>query len=275
MKHILYGVFITLVLFACKSKTKETVVDSLVISEVDSTSLLIQKFKPIIQGAWVKSDYIKKVIVTSSPFAAADKATGITYIEIDTANIKGERLVAGVSYNNHEGGEIIIKFIKGETPETIQADSAELGYSVENGDTVLTLTEVNDAHDKVTTRYIRALNKPGKKTGNGMDYLINKNLFAGSYAMTDTIGKVRQVILTENGQITGITGFRTYYAMNDFIAGPMNNLDLLIFNLYAKDQKDYAFKISGNTLKLFDTEPTPDSSALITGKLIYTLIRNK
>ncbi|MEO6150676.1 MAG: hypothetical protein ABIN95_12370 [Mucilaginibacter sp.] len=275
MKYTLYALLLATLLFSCKSKTKETVVDSVVVVPLDPTDSLIQKFKPIIQGVWVKSDYIKKVIVTASPLAAADKAMGITILRIDTTQIKGDRLTANAGYNNHEGGEVTIKFRHGESPETIQLDSSELGYSVENGDTILVLTELNEAHDKVVTRFIRALTSADEKLGDGMDHIINKNLFSGSYVLTDSIGKTRNVTLTDNGKITGIAGLRTYYAMTDFIAGPDNNLDLLIFNLSAKDQIDYSFKITGETLKLYSTIPTADSAELMVNKLVYTLVRAK
>ncbi|RYZ94987.1 MAG: hypothetical protein EOP47_26720 [Sphingobacteriaceae bacterium] len=277
MKYSLYAVLLATLLFSCKSKTTETNNDSVTVAAapLDPTDSLIQKFKPIIQGVWVKSDYIKKVIVTYSPVAAADKAVGITIIRIDTTQIKGDKLVANAGYNNHEGGDVTIKFRPGQTPGTIQIDSSELGYSVENGDTVLVLTEINEAHDKVVTRFIKALNKADEKLGDGMDFLINKSLFSGSYILTDSIGRVRNVTFTDDGKVSGIKGLRTYYAMTDFIVGPMNNLDLLIFNLYAKDQTDYSFKITGETLKLYNTKPTADSAELVVDKLIYTLVRTK
>lgn len=67
------------------------------------------------QGVWVKRDYIEKVIKTQSPIQANDMVIGITTMHFNPAEIDGDRLISQVSYDNHQAGDVILKFEAGKT----------------------------------------------------------------------------------------------------------------------------------------------------------------
>lgn len=278
MKNILFVALITTLFLSCKSNTK-TKSESTAINPAEiETGNLIRKFKPIIGGSWVKSDYIDKVIKTQSPLVAADLATGLTVLVIDTQSVKGDSLITSAGWGNHEGGNLVLKFTPGKTKRTIKLGNFDLGYYIRfrNDDTTLVLYDYNpEKNTTTTTRYIKALNKKTKDLGDGMDYLVNKALIAGKYTATDSSGTQRNVSFTDRGGVSGLLNFLTYNIQNDFNGGPMTNLDEIIFDLYSPQQKRYTFKIARDTLKLYDIYANADSTLAVVGKLKYKLVRRK
>jgi len=278
MKNILYALLCIGLISSCKSNTTQTSKDSTTTTPLSTASqAIIIKFKPIIQGVWVKADYINKVIKTKSPAEAEDEAIGITVMYINTSKIKGDSLVVNAGYGNHEGGDAILKFKPGKSPGAIVFNGGDLNYSIENGDTILIAHLKDDDTKKTkTVRYVKALNnEPDDNLGLGMDYLINKNLVAGTYVMTDSLGNTAKVTLSALGKVTGIPGFDTFWISDDIGGEPMNNLDGFTFNLYKKTAKDYTFKIVADTLTLYDTKANADSTEDILDKMRYKLVRVK
>ena len=85
MKSAFYISLVFILLASCKSNTKQDAKDTTAgKSGNNQTEELIQKFKPIIQGVWVKKGYIDKVIKTKSPLAAVDEVNDITTMFINT-----------------------------------------------------------------------------------------------------------------------------------------------------------------------------------------------
>ncbi len=278
MKNTLLLLLITTAFLSCKSNPKKTAADSSATNALsDSSQALIKKFKPIIQGVWVKADYINKVIKTKSPAAAEDEAIGITVMNINTNKIKGDSLVVNAGYGNHEGGDAIIRFKTGKSPGAIIFNGGDLNYSIVNGDTILIAHLKDDDTKKTKTiRYVKALNnEPDDNLGLGMDYLINKNLVAGNYVMTDSLGYNSKVSLSALGKVTGMPGFDTFWISDDIGGEPMNNLDGFTFNIYKKTAKDYTFKIVADTLTLYDMKANADSTEDILDKMRYKLVRIK
>lgn len=279
MKKILFTFLVVSVFISCKSKTNPTVNDSLVNNSPtkNQTDELIQKFKPFIQGVWVKADYFNKVIKTKSPLAAADEATGITTMYINTDHIKGDSIVVSAGIDNHEGGNPVLKFQPGKNPSSIIFNDGELSYSVENGDTVLTLLQFDEAKKLlIKTKYIKALNKQADDDiGYGMNYIINKNLISGNYTLTDSLGIKTRVTFNNNGKVSYFPGLKTFFIDTDHGNDPMSNLDNIVFNFNTKNYAFYAFKINADTLNLYDTYANADSTELILGKLKYKLVRQK
>ena len=265
---------------SCKSSSKQETQDSAVIKSVetpDQSLILLQKFKPIINGVWVKSDYIDKINKTKSPLAAADLAVGITTMAINTDLTKGDSLVVLAGYGNHEGGNAIIKFKSGKTSSTIIFNGEDLGYSIENGDTVLLVYEkIGDNKKPELVRYIKApiTGKPDE-LGSGLYELVNKALVAGDYTFADSTGKVSKVNFSMNGKTSGLQDFKTYAIDVDLNNGPMENLDGIGFDVYTKKHVDYTYKIIGDTLNLYSTRVNADSTEDILDKLKYKLIRSK
>ncbi|MGZ3872199.1 MAG: hypothetical protein ACXVJD_04745 [Mucilaginibacter sp.] len=236
---------------------------------------LIAKFKPVIQGVWVKKDYIDKIARSKSPAAAANLAEGITTIYFDTGKIQGDSLVANAAWGNHEGGNITLYFKRGKRPGVILLGKDNLGYTV-SGKHALLIIYHTEKGKTTAVKYVKALNKqPDDRLDAGMNYLINSALVAGDYTATDSAGKQTPVSFTKSGQVSGFGGFKTYFLKNDIGGEPMNNLDEIVFNFRAdkNSRRNFAYKIKGNALLLYDSHPNADSTALITGKRVYQLVR--
>lgn len=282
MKNLIHFLLMMILCLGCKSKTSSHIQDSITVIKpsVVPNQELIKKFAPIIQGVWVKKDYIDKVIKTLSPLASADEATGITVFYINTKNINGDTIKIAAGYGNHEGGELILRFKPGSNKETLiigdYGQGYDLGYKVEAGDTSLILYEY-DNKKKIshTIQYIKAVNnQPDSEIGYGLNYLINKGTIAGKYYLIDSLNNRPMVIFTNSGKVSGLADFKTYFIENDF-GDPMSNLDGICFDIYTKRQTDYAFKIKTDTLNMYDTHPNADSSELVLGVLKYQLVRKK
>lgn len=277
MKKSIALLLILSVFIACKSKNSSTDKDSIINNTYSNkqSAELLQKFKPVIQGVWVKKDYIDKVIQTKSPLAAEDLASGLTTMYIQTDSLKGDSLMVNAGWNNHEGSDLTLKFKPGKTSETILLGNFDLGFSIKNGDTSIVLYGYNkEKNEYTTTWYVKALNKQ-KYLGDGLDYLINKALIAGTYKMTDSLGKNDIVIFTALGNVSGFGNLKTYSILNDLGGEPMNNLDDIAFEAPGKTRKNYTFKIIADTLSLYDTKANADSTELLVDKLRYKLVKQK
>ena len=277
MKKNLIPLLIISAFIACKSKNSSTNKDSIINNTYSNkqSADLIQKFKPIIQGVWIKKDYIDKVVETKSPMAAQGLASGLTTMYIQTDSLKGDSLTVGAGWNNHEGGDLTLKFKPGKTSETILLGDFDLGYSIKNGDTTIVLYGYDkDKNEHTTTWYIKAFNKQ-KDLGDGMAYLIDKGIIAGKYNFTDSLGKSSSVLFTDKGQVNGFKNFTGFSIQNDLGNEPMNNLDEIMLNGADKTQKDYTFKIVADTLSFYDTKANADSTEMVVDKLRYKFVRQK
>ena len=285
MKKVLYGLVISSLLLSCRSNTKKTDKDSVANnSQTDQTQQIIKKFKPIIQGVWVKSDYIDEVAKTKSPLKAFSKASPITTMIIETEFVKGDSILIDIGYGNHEGGNLLIKFHPGHSISSIMAYTPggniensfyELKYSISK-DTTLTLYTYNERKKLVdSAHYFKAFNSTHvKELGYATNYMVNKALKLGAYTLIDTLNHASKISFTQDGNVSGLSDFKTFYINIDFTTPP-NNLDEIIFDLYSKKQKSYAFNIDADTLKLFETFLSKDSIDLVLSKLKYKLVKNK
>jgi hypothetical protein len=279
VRKIVFPFLIICTLAACKSKTKAPVKDSTInnSSEINQTDELIKKFKPIIQGVWVKADYVEKVIKTKSPLAAADLATWITTFYVNTDQITGDSIKFIAGYGNDDSGDVTIKFQPGKTAGTILFNGQDLSYSIENGDTTLLLPQY-DEHKKqyFKTKFIRILKKqPDNNLGYGLYNYISKALVAGNYILIES-GQVKsKVFFSEDRKVNGFFNCKSYDINIDLNSDANDNLDEIIFVSYSKHQLSYSFKIDADTLNLYDTYENADSTKLILGKLKYKLVRQK
>lgn len=285
MRNPLYFLFLITLFVSCKSNTKTLAADTVVqtksvVNQVGDQDL-IKKFSPIVQGVWVKKDYIEKVGKTKSPLEASDLATGITVMNVNTDRIKGDSLVVPVGLGNHEGGEITLRFKQGKRPSTIIAtnyDSIDdVGYLISKSDTTLVLYSVDDkTHRPVFTTYVKSLNRqPENDLAFGMNYIINKNLISGNYIGKDSLDANVNVKFYNDGKMVGIAGLNTFFIEDDLGSEPLMNLDGIVFNFNTKQYKFYSFKINADTLNLYDTYPNADSTKLVLGKRVYKLVRQK
>jgi hypothetical protein len=269
-------------LFSCQNNQKSQLnKNSAEDSSATKKATLVYEFKQVIQGVWIKKDYIDKIALTKSPAAAAELANGITVIYFDKAKIAGDSLLADAVWNNHEGGNITLHFKPGKRPHTLLLFEdtggyvvSSLGYKVIGQDTLL--IKYHTERGKTTAvSYLKALNnQPHNKLDEGINYLINKYVVAGNYILTDHEGKRTHVSFNNNGQIKGFDQFYTYYLKNDVGGEPMNNLDEIMFNISTKaKRKDFAYKVTGDTLTLFESYANDDFTESIIGKPLYKLIK--
>jgi len=287
MKNFLFPFLVLSVFLSCKSNKTQTSKDSVVITSISAPAeSLIKEFKPIIQGVWVKADYIAEIAKTKSPLEAFAKASPITTMVIETELIKGDSILIAVGYGNHEGGSLIIKFRKGHANHSIIVCNTsgpmedgyyELQYSVDKKDTVLTLNTIDKNKNVVeSAKYFKAFNsQTGKELGYATNYMVNKVTLAGSYLLMDTLNKTSSIKFTSNGDVFGLSSFATYYINIDFTTPPGNNMDEIIFDVYSKKSKSYAYNFNADTLKLYETTYSKDSIDLVLGKLKYKLVRHR
>lgn len=287
MKYFLYFLLISSACLSCKTKDKQNTKDSLAVSTpLNETQQLIDKFKPILQGVWVKSDYVDDVAKTRSPLAAFPKADPtITTMVIEADAIKGDSVMIDVGYGLHEGGNLILRFHPGKINSSIVGYSSggniansnyEFTYSTKKGDTTLTLYTY-DEHKKLadSAKYFKAFHdQRGKELGYATYYSINRVLFAGNYSLTDSLNNTATIRFTSDGKMSGLNDLKTYFIAVDFTTPP-KNMDEIYFSDGNKDQRSYTFKFKADTLNLFETSFDKDSIDLIKGKLKYQLIRKK
>jgi hypothetical protein len=272
MKRIIYLPLILTILISCKGKDDQ---DGAADNRLNESPDLIHQFKPVIYGVWVKKNYIKKLVKSKSPLAAAERVTGITSLYIDTAKLKADSIIVPVSWNNHKGANVALKFQPGKNTTTIMLGDDELSYSIKRNDTTLIIYHYDDAtKETITSKYIRALNtQPAGDFNYGMNYMINKGLMAGKYNATDNAGKTYNVTFTEDGKVSGLPGLSTYFVQND-MTGAKQEVDVILFNRGTTNPIVYAFEKTKKTLNLYQTTAKADST-LTMGNVVYKLTSHK
>jgi hypothetical protein len=286
MKKIILPVLIICLFVACKSKSKPPVGDSVAssTSAKNQSEELMKKFKPMIQGEWLKKDYIDEITKTKSPQQAYKKVGNITEMAIDTSKIKADSILVNYNSGHHEVGDLIIKFHAGNSPNSITAydpvNSIERNYyelKISEANKSLLTLYTFDKNKKIvdSARYFKLSEDADKKgLGDGTTYIINKILVIGDYTIRDSSNNVSKVSFKDDGKITGMTEFKDYSVMVDFMTPP-NNLDEIVFDPTSEHSKSFAFKVNADTLNLYETKAAADSVNLDLGKLKYKLVRQK
>ncbi|HEK20534.1 hypothetical protein [Mucilaginibacter sp.] len=262
--------FVPLILFAalyCSCNNDQQSTDK----PLNQSATLIQQFKPIIQGVWVKKDYIKKVKKSKSPLEAAEKSKGITLMQIDTQKMSGENIEVPLIRDNHEAGKETLTFEPGRNTTTIMFGKDELSYKLKK-DTTLIIYHYNaDTRETDLNQYIKVSDKaPASGFAAGMDVAINQAIIAGRYEGTDASGKKIAVTFTDDGKVSGLPGLSTYFVQNYFGAHPESGHDQLIFNQGAPGQKVYSFILHKKALRLYN-----DAAQIKSNKPSFTLNRKR
>lgn len=265
-------------------------------SNSESNSVL-KKFAPIINGAWVASDYIEDLKKTKSPRATINNIGGReTGMAIASKCISGDSLLFW--YEDETNPELyILLFKKGRMKNSVEIKDAFgigkdtsyrcLGYEITPTDTVLivytyTYNRVTKVKQMLTRKYQRAydiwgdLNYKMQLSGfddslpvpsNGVYYFINKLLLSGKYSFTDSLGNKHIAEFNDFGKVTGIKDFKKYYAEYIF-----SGTDIDTDMIYLISNKDhytrYKFHINKDTLLLDLDNNTEDIHPDRTYKLI-------
>lgn len=283
MKNTLFLLLITTTFLSCKSNSKKVTTDS-TISASPLSSQLLKQYKPYFDGIWVVKDYVNDLGKTRSPYKSRNKLGGVAGLEINIGLTHTDSTMAGVSLNNHEGTNFTIYSKAGVRGNSLKinwkdygitTNFYELGYSIDRNDTILILYHYNKDHQLLdSTCYLKVVQSESKNDmGYGIQYITNKILITGNYNLIDSTGHTEKVEFTNEGNVSGFLGFKTYYINTDFEAGPENNIDEITFDLYTKKQKDYAYTFNTDTLTLYETTANADSTKLFLGKMAYTLVK--
>ena len=284
MKRILLFLLPITLLFACHSDHKKENTDTLnkpnaakthVLSK--ETLALIDEFKPIIQGVWVKSDYLEKIKQTKSPLAADNLAYGMTALYIRTDSIKIDSLIVPDIADNHDGSYWTLYFRKGKKKNSVLLGPGELTYNIKHKDTCLFISYYDKELKKnINTKYIRTYKfTPSNDFGNGIDYYINKILIAGQYNLYDDNGLISKVEFKDDEKLSGFFNFKTYKINIDMHSETQATLDEIFFQGENKVHGSFAFKFNADTLNLYTTKENADSVSSSIDKLKYKLVREK
>lgn len=254
MKRLLYCLLAAGFCFSCKPKT------------------LKEEFTPIVQGLWVKKDYIDQILQKKSVAAVPQSYYDITVMNVSTDLGKGDSITVRVGKVTHGLTYVHLYFRPGTKPHTIQMADTDLSYKIDGKDTVITLNYILGGKPD-STKYVKALHyAPKNNVGDGLDTMLNKGLFAGKYNLTEN-GINKEVTFTVGGKITGLANYKTYYVNNDFVIGG-NNIDGLTFDMRLGKPSGLAYKIKADTLNLYTTSVDENEHTIIKD-LKYTLVRKK
>jgi hypothetical protein len=237
-----------------------------------------QSFKSVINGDWYQASYIDSIQKTKSTFYAQHALSEYVELQINTDSATGDSLVIAAP-SIHEGTNFVIFLKPGLTAASyptniVDENSAgnfyELSYNILGNDTALFILHYDKDKKLIgQTKYLRAKNN----SEGALQYMVNKTLFAGNYNAEDSSGARSVLKFTDDGLVTGLPGFKRYYVLTDFVAGPEDNGDEVCFDIQTKNQQCYAFEITGDTIRLYNVNESASTDTLIRGQLKYKLVR--
>jgi hypothetical protein len=287
MKNFFIFLAASFLIISCRNSEQANQNTTPKLSETDS---LIKKFAPIINGEWVRADYVKDLKKTLSPWHSYQRiGEDANDLSINTKEIAKDSLSISVSFGGAGATYYVTHFNKGKLPNTILLEHALqydsdclLGFDISQTDTTLILY-LCDNRGRITNqrKYLRAYTELSgndsipSMTFFGLSFFHNKLLVAGKYGFLDSLGRKHTAQFDDLGKVTGIGNFRTYYVMGVFGQGPGDDTDAITFDLYKKTSVDYLLKIYKDSLYLY-TDTFNDSTVTYgKSKLAYKLIRQK
>lgn len=278
MKRLLCILAPVVLLAACKDKATR---------DAEESKELAARFSPIINGAWVMTDYLTDLSKTKSALASYNKLQGVVYMDVLTSEYKGDSLYIPVSFNNHEGGGFMVYFRQGTEDNAIKTgltdnensiNSYELGYETAGKDTMLVLYHYGSGNKLLDKRSFTKITGLVSEEGepSGFQRGINSVLFEGDYTATDETGATKDVTLTRDGMMQGIEGASTYHVYSDYMTEEEGyKVDEFTLDPGTKTQKPFIYQFSGDTIKLFASAENAERTKLEKGALKYTLLRRK
>jgi hypothetical protein len=250
-------------------------------SNENKTDVLRKKFVPYLQGTWVKTDYINDIAKTKSPFRSYSKLGGVVSLVIDAKDATEDSLQVGFSLNDHEGTDFYLFFKPGLLPSALPANLRdydnpanfyELGYIHSGADTSLVLYRFSPEKKLIdSVRFTKAhqYTAADNDVGEGIAWIVNKVVIAGTYRTFDSSGKESTVHFSEDNKVTGFGGFTNYMLITDFL-GPDQHDFLGFGNGDRRDSVFYGWEMNNDSIKLYATQKGADRE-LIIDKLRYIL----
>jgi len=278
MKRLLCILAPVLLFVACKDKATR---------DAEESKELAAHFSPIINGAWVMTDYLTDLSKTKSALASYNKLQGVVYMDVLTSTYNGDSLYIPVSFNNHEGGGFMVYFRQGTEENSIKTgltdnensiNSYELGYETAGKDTMLVLYHYGSGNKLLDKRSFSKITGTVSDDGepSGFQRGINSVLFEGTYTVTDETGVTKDVTLTRDGMVQGMEGASTYHIYSDYMTEEEGyKVDEFTLDPGTKTQKPFIYQFSGDTIKLYSSTENAERTKLEKGALKYTLLRRK
>ncbi|WP_256012365.1 hypothetical protein [Desertivirga xinjiangensis] len=239
-------------------------------------------FPSVLNGDWVQTDYVESIKVTKSPARSHNKIGKYSSIIIQEAEKSADSLYVGCSMGNHEGWQFTIyPGLSGKDTlyktNLIDYDDRSnyylLGYSV-GGDTTLTLFHYNKNNKLIDkTEYTRILKSSSSNSvESGIQYLANREVFAGKYICSDSLGHSKTVSFSPEGNLSGFSGYQTYRINTDFDEPDENTADLIGFNTDKKNNRYFVFEGKQGEILLYNYSDI-DGRGMDISKtsLVYTL----
>lgn len=270
MKYLTLILTLSILMTACQTNNSQ--------ADIQATDSM-QVFKSIINGIWYEPTYITDIQKTKSPYKSQNELASMVELDIDISQIQGDSILEVGAPSIHEGTSFMVFFRPGLTPTSLptsiqdydnQTNFYELGYEISNGDTSLNILHYDK--NKMLFGKSKYLRVPKNSEG-GLQYMVNKTLFAGSYTTVDSIGQKLNLQFSNDGHLTGLPNFKKYYVLTDFVAGPENNLDEVCFDIQTPNQKCYAYEIKGDTINLYEAKENDEHITLELGQLKFKLVK--
>ncbi len=273
MKHIIFSIFTLLITASCQTKK----VNKIKTIKVE-TKEIQPNIKSIINGDWYETSYIENLKRTKSPYKSQNFLNSIVQLNIDSNNINNGILEIGAP-SIHEGSMFVVDFKRELNSNRLQTNIVdyenesnyfELGYTLTKNDTTLIIYKFNENKKVIGQKKFK---KVPKNSEGAFQFMVNKTLFQGNYKINDDSEKSLNVKFSHDGIVIGIPNVKKYYILTDFVAGPLNNLDEICFDIDTDKQKCYAYEIKGDTINLYETLENEDHVTLEIGAMKYKMIK--
>ncbi len=235
-----------------------------------------------LKGAWVSTAYIKEIEKTKSPLKSSEKLKSLVSFLINSG-LQADSINVDGSWNNHEGISFIIYSNKAQKSThfktnlqnyDVVSNYYELGTEVVDKSTSLTLYQFNKSNQLIdSTKFTKVFtdSKDSDPTS-GIQSAVNQKIISGNYTLTDDKGATSKITFNDDGTVTEFPNVKNYYISTDFLGGPTQTFDEIIFDLNLPSKLDFAFKLNGNSIDLFSILGSDDDNRK-PDKLKYRLVK--
>ena len=273
MKFVTYPLVVCIILTSCQNVTQINPKPKL--NDPDS---LKYKLAPIFSGDWVVVSYMDSIKLSKSPYKSQNELPGIVELNIRIEAPVSDSAIIGV-VNIHEGTNLTLYFRQGTLQTSLPLnlkdyekpkDYFELGYGLENNDTVLLLYHFDQTGVRVSeTKYSKVTNHKEE----AFQYQLNKTLFSGSYERIDSLEASGEIGLTNDGVISGLSSWDRYFVIADFVTANDSATDEICFQIQTKNQICFGYRFNGDTLRLFKKIEDENGEFKKPGDLEYVMVR--
>jgi hypothetical protein len=268
-KHFL---FLVILIASCSFRTKED-------NDIQENIFVINR---ILNGVWVREDYINSLRVNKSPSKASEFLKEEVSLIFDTASLNIDTLEIGVSFNNHEGGNYFlpIKDFKGNkariyAPEQTKSNK-EIEFSITEKDTFLFLTKFSKTGKIISkTKFVRVLSNVeliNNDLGFGIEYITNVLVIEGEYLLIDSLDNIisRNINFNKVGSISGWEGINRYNLLTDFVEFEEKMKDDIIIlsgNRNVQKKNEFKYQFINDTIMIYTRSNQSNKN------LVYKLVK--